>query len=361
MSSTVFSGSAAASTGTQDARQGGVTRVRDPFFDNAKLLAVVLVVWGHSWGPLAGDAVHHRGLRAAYLLVYAFHMPLFIMICGWFSRSFAENASHPGRLRRLLTSTVVPYLLFATAYTLFRNYQHGWQPMQLLRPWYLTWFLAALFIWRATAPVWRIVKWPVAVAVAVMLAAGATELSGDLALGQVLQFLPFFVLGMTVSADRLQQLRDSRVLRLAAAPIFAASFAACYWAAPRLRSTEWLYHRSGHQHLHVSLLHWMGLTLLVALVGLALSIAFLALVPRRENRLTSLGAGSQYTYLLHGFLVQAALGWGGYKLHLWSTWGGGLVLAALGVVVAVVCATVPVRRVLHWAVEPEMRWAFKAG
>ncbi|WP_377270750.1 acyltransferase family protein [Peterkaempfera sp. SMS 1(5)a] len=335
--------------------------MRDPFFDNAKLLAVVLVVWGHSWGPLVGDPEHYRGLRAAYLVVYLFHMPLFIMICGWFSRSFAENASHPARLRRLLTSTVVPYLIFATAYTLQRNYRTHWEPMQLLRPWYLTWFLVALFVWRVTAPIWRIVKYPVAVAAVAMLAVGATEPSGDLVLGQVLQFLPFFVLGLTVSAERLRQLRESRALRWAAVPVFVLAFVACYWLAPRIRTTEWLFHRSGHEHLHVSLLHWMGVTLLIALVGLALSLAFLSLVPRGENRLTSLGAGSQYTYLLHGFLVQAVLGWGGYKLHLWSTWPGYLLLSALGAAVALLCATAPVRRLLRWAVEPEMRWAFKSG
>ncbi|MEU1949920.1 hypothetical protein ABZ554_47585, partial [Streptomyces sp. NPDC020125] len=27
-------------------------------------------------------------------------------------------------------------------------------------PWYLTWFLIALFVWRLTTPLWRIARWP---------------------------------------------------------------------------------------------------------------------------------------------------------------------------------------------------------
>ncbi|MFF4649299.1 acyltransferase family protein [Streptomyces sp. NPDC001380] len=332
---------------------------RDAFLDNAKLLGVVLVVLGHTWGPLAGDPGQHRALRAAYILVYTFHMPLFVMICGWFSRSFAENASHPGRLRRLVTSTLVPYLLFAPAYTLLRNHRQGhWTALQLLNPWYLTWFLVALFVWRVTAPVWRTVRAPVAVAVAAMLAVGATQPSGDLALGQVVHFLPFFVLGLTVRPAHLERLRASRWLRRAAVPVLAAGYACCYHLAPSVR-TEWLYRRTGHERLHTGLGTWMLTTTLLAAAAFVLSVAFLALVPRRENRLTSLGAGSQYTYLLHGLLVQAALLWGWYRLGFTGTWSGQILLTAAAVATALLLAVPPVRRLTRWAVEPEMRWAFR--
>ncbi|NED86411.1 hypothetical protein G3I76_40765, partial [Streptomyces sp. SID11233] len=56
---------------------GGAGKVRDPFFDNAKYLAIVLVAIAHSWEPLLASS---RPLRALYLTVYAFHMPAFIII-----------------------------------------------------------------------------------------------------------------------------------------------------------------------------------------------------------------------------------------------------------------------------------------
>lgn len=89
---------------------------RDAFFDNAKYLAIVLVAMGHSWEPLKGDS---RILEAVYTVVYSFHMPAFIIISGYFSRSFDMR---PDRLRRLVTGVLVPYVVFETAYSLFKRY-----------------------------------------------------------------------------------------------------------------------------------------------------------------------------------------------------------------------------------------------
>ena len=73
------------------------TKPRDAFFDNAKYLAILLVAIGHSWEPLKGDS---RALQGLYMVVYSFHMPAFIVISGYFSRSFDMR---PARLKRLLT------------------------------------------------------------------------------------------------------------------------------------------------------------------------------------------------------------------------------------------------------------------
>ncbi|HEY6737520.1 MAG TPA: hypothetical protein VI076_01610, partial [Actinopolymorphaceae bacterium] len=50
----------------------GRSRSRDPFFDNAKFLAIVLVVVGHAIEPLRDIAAVH----AVYLFLYMFHMPV---------------------------------------------------------------------------------------------------------------------------------------------------------------------------------------------------------------------------------------------------------------------------------------------
>src|SRR5881392_3557775 len=89
---------------------------RDAYFDNAKYLAIVLVALGHAWEPLRGDS---RAASALYFTVYTFHMPAFIVISGYFSRSFDAS---PGRLKRLITGVAVPYVVFEVAYTLFKRY-----------------------------------------------------------------------------------------------------------------------------------------------------------------------------------------------------------------------------------------------
>lgn len=75
---------------------------RNPFFDNAKYLAIVLVAMGHAWEPLTDGS---RAAEAFYMTVYTFHMPAFIIISGYFSRSFDMRKD---RLQRLVTGSRSP-------------------------------------------------------------------------------------------------------------------------------------------------------------------------------------------------------------------------------------------------------------
>ncbi|MDH6516515.1 fucose 4-O-acetylase-like acetyltransferase [Streptomyces sp. SAI-135] len=327
---------------------------RDAFFDNAKYLAIVLVAVGHAWEPLRDGS---RGVSALYLLVYAFHMPAFIVVSGYFSRNFDAS---PGKVRRLVGGLVVPYVVFETAYTFFTRWtdQEPDRPVSLLDPLYLTWFLAALFVWRLTTPLWQRVRHPVPVALAVaMLATLTPSIGDDLDLQRVLQFLPYFVLGLSLRPEHFRLVRR-RAVRLAAGPVFAVALVAAYWVAPRM-SSAWLYHRDSAPELGAPA--WSGpvMTLIAFGCSLILVGSFFALVPGRRTWFTVLGAGTLYGYLLHGFLVQGARAWGWYgPAWVHGPLGTATVALAAAAVVTALCAP-PVRRALRCVVEPELRWAFR--
>ncbi|MER7898376.1 acyltransferase family protein [Streptomyces sp. NPDC096046] len=329
-------------------------RQRDAFFDNAKYLAIVLVAVGHAWEPLKGDS---RVLDAAYQVVYAFHMPAFIIISGYFSRSFDMR---PDRLKRLITGVAVPYIIFETAYPLFKrvidNDPH--QEISLLDPWYLTWFLVALFVWRLTTPIWNLVRWPLPLALGLaMLASVTPEIGDDLDLQRVLQFLPFFVLGLVMKPEHFHMVRR-RSVRIASVPLFAVALAFSWWAAPRM-NTAWFYHRDAAQELGAP--WWTGPVMVLAMFGcsLLLTACFFAWVPRRHMWFTALGAGTLCGYLLHGFLVKA----GDYQGWFEASWlhhpAGEILVTALAAAVVTVLCTGPVRRLFRFAMEPKMDWAFK--
>jgi fucose 4-O-acetylase-like acetyltransferase len=327
---------------------------RDAFFDNAKYLAIVLVAMGHSWEPLKGDS---RVLEAAYTVVYAFHMPAFIIISGYFSRSFDMR---PDRLRRLITGVAVPYIVFETAYSLFKRYgdHDPGMSVSLLDPWYLTWFLVALFVWRLTTPLWKTVRWPLPLAVAVaMLATLSPDIGDDLDLQRVLQFLPYFVLGLCMKPEHFQMVRR-RAVRVLSVPVFAGALLVGWWAVPRMNAA-WFYHRDSAEELGAP--WWSGPVMVLAMMGcsLLLTACFFAWVPRRRMWFTTLGAGTLYGYLLHGFVVKAGdfYGWFDHKwLH--GPLGEILVTLVAGAVVTLLC-TAPVRRVFRFVMEPDMRWAFQ--
>ncbi|WP_405504688.1 acyltransferase family protein [Streptomyces purpurascens] len=327
---------------------------RDAFFDNAKYLAIVLVAMGHSWEPLRDGS---RAASALYMVVYAFHMPAFIIISGYFSRSFDAG---PGRIRRLITGLAVPYVVFETAYTLFTRWtdQEPDRPISLLDPLYLTWFLAALFIWRLTTPVWRHVRWPLPVALVIaMLATLSPSVGNDLDLQRTLQFLPYFVLGLCLKPEHFRLVRRRKV-RILAVPVFAAAVVVAYWAVPRMTGA-WFYHRDSAEELAAP--SWSGPVMSLVIFGcsLVLVACFLSWVPGRRAWFTVLGAGTLYGYLLHGFVAQGSKFWGWYEPAWIHRPLGELVVTAVAAVVVTALCTPPVRRLFRWVMEPEMAWAFR--
>ncbi|MHC0433046.1 acyltransferase family protein [Streptomyces sp. O3] len=327
---------------------------RDAYFDNVKYLAIVLVALGHAWSPLMADS---RAATALYMAVYAFHMPAFILISGYFSRGFDLR---PDRLKRLVTGVLVPYVVFEVAYSLFKRWAGDApnHPISLLDPWYLTWFLAALFVWRLTTPLWRLVRWPVPLALGIaVLASVSPSIGRDFDLHRVLQFLPFFVIGLHLKPEHFQRVRR-REVRLLAVPVFASALVFAYWAATRM-NVKWFYHRESAQELGVSWGTGVLMSLGLFVCSLLLVACFLAWAPRRHMWFTALGTGTLYGYLLHGLLVQGAGFWDWYDQGWVHTPLGAVLITLLaGVIVTALC-TPPVRRLFRFAVEPRLDWAFK--
>ncbi|WP_369208301.1 acyltransferase family protein, partial [Streptomyces sp. PU-14G] len=336
--------------GSARRRPGGASAARryggrDPFLDNAKFLLVVLVVLAHNWAPVADGM---RGVKAAWLLVYAFHLPALILLSGYLSRGFTGR---PEQVRRLLTHVLVPYLAFEVAYagmdTLLWDRPFAVTPT---RPSFVCWFLAALFVWRLTAPLWHAVRWPVALAALVSVGTGFLHVGGEPALPRLLMYWPWFVLGLRLRPEHLRALW-SRAARLCALPVVAAAVVGAWWAAPRV-SRDWLLMEATSDELGLSPLMYVGVRSALFGVGAVLVAAFLALVSSRPTRFSALGACALYPFLLHGLVFEAVERAGGYRLVL--AWGlpavAGATVLALGL--AVLLGTPQVRSCLWPFVEP---------
>ncbi|MEV0776891.1 acyltransferase family protein [Streptomyces sp. NPDC050428] len=326
---------------------------RDPFFDNAKYLAIVLVAVGHSWEPLPDSG---RVVEALYSFVYVFHMPVFIVIAGYFSRGFDMS---PKRVWRLFTGILVPYVIFEVAYTLFhRAVEDAAFPLTPTDPYWILWFLPALFLWRITTPFWQLVRWPVPLALAVAaFASMSTGIGDDLQLMRVLQFLPFFVLGLRLRPEHFAYLRRTWV-RVATLPVCLVALLVAYWSVPRM-STSWLFKSYSARDLGEPVWTGAAMTLLLFAAALVLGACFLAWVPRRRLWMTALGAGTLYGYLLHGFFIRGARYLGGYDAPFLETQSGRIAVTLAAALLVTALCTPPVRRVFRCVVEPGMRWALR--
>lgn len=326
----------------------GAGHERDAHLDNVKLVAIILVVVGHSWEPML--AWSHT-LRAAYMFVYTIHMPAFTLLSGYFSRHFTAS---PRQARSLVRTIVVPYLIIETAFTLYRHFGNGEElRFAFYEPWWLTWFLMTLFFWRLTAPVWRVVRFPIVIAVAVALAAGSRNLPHAFEMSRLLQYLPFFVIGLSLRKQHFAWLRTLWV-RVAAAPVLLGGMYVAYVLAPHA-SREWVFWRSSAHQMGMDYLPWAGIKLLQIAVTLLMVFAVVAVVPgRRLPVVTTFGAASIFAYLLHGFVVKGATWWGLYDLPFLHTVLGIIIVGVAGVVLALALCSPPVRVLFGWAVQPRL-------
>ena len=323
---------------------------RDAFFDNAKFFAILLVVVGHSMEPLRE---HLRLASAGYLWIYIFHMPAFIVIAGYFTKNFQAT---PRKVQRLVSGVVVPYLIFEVAYTaqLFWTRPDDPPNWSLLAPAYLDWFLASLFMWRLTSPIWRYIRWPLAIATAVSLLAGLSEFGKTLGMTRTLQLLPFFVLGMVLRREHFEFLHKPWVRAVGAAILAVTGLVVLFFLYKA--SGEWVYWRKTLSDRGIDPVYGTAIRAGMLVGTTVITASFLALIPRNRYWFTSLGAGTIYAYLLHGLIVRTLKYFDVYH-YLHSYWGLAAVIAG-AVGLALLLMSAPVRWLTRWAVEPTLPWLF---
>lgn len=316
---------------------------RDPWFDNAKMALVTLVVVGHALTLLPWTGVNEH----LYDFLYAWHVPAFVMVTGYLSRSFTWERH---RLVQLVRTVAVPYVLFECALALFRIHVGGERLEDLFRdPHWPLWYLSALFCWRLLTPV--LVRLPAALPVAVGVSLAAGLFAGStLDLSRVLGLLPFFVAGLLATPERIARLRTPAA-RGAGALALAVIAVLTTWT-DRWAGTEWLYYRSPYADLGVPDGEAVLIRAGVLVLGAVGALAFLALVPAIGGWFTRMGAATLVVYLFHGFAVKAAA-YAGFP-----DWAEDHVALALPLTVAAAVALsfalawVPVARRLNHLVDP---------
>ena len=318
---------------------------RDPWLDNSKMALVALVAVGHSWTLLPKTIE----ISWAYDWLYAWHIPAFVAITGYLSRSFTWA---PSRLRQLAQTIVVPYVIFELAYAWMRATFGGVTfEKLLLNPHWPMWYLAAFVIWRLLTPIFMRPPAAVAIGASVLISLSAGFWAGEIFdLSRAMGLLPFFVIGLRVSPAALSWLKTAS-FRWAAVVGFLVIFTAARFT-DQWTVTEVLYYRSSYAQLGGGGLHEMIVRALTLSLGLLGTACFFKLVPSIGGWFAKLGQATLEVYLFHGFFILTAE-YAGFPD--WAAGHPGLawLIATVGaVVLALTLAQPPVARVLNVAVDP---------
>jgi len=324
---------------------------RDAWLDNVKMTLVTVVVIGHSLPLLHADGVNAR----IYDFIYLWHIPAFVVVTGYLSRSFAWTPRH---LWALFCTIVVPYFVFETAMLAFRlelggpgNPRH-WPDDAYVNPHWPMWYLAAVFVWRLATPLLKRhwVALPASLAASLVFPVLGSEV---LDLNRVIGLLPFFVLGLHLRPRWLESLKTP-LAGVAGAGALLLLFLVAGHTDEWIR-TRWLWYTFDYDYFGADLA--TGAWNRIRLIALALlgTTGVLAMVPRRRSWFTDLGAATMVVYLFHGFFIKVAVLWLAENHRDWTTtyadrtlWG----LLAGAIAVALFLAWPPVSRRLAWFIDP---------
>lgn len=333
---------------------------RVPIWDNARAACILLVVLGHAIQRLTYDSDIAQSL---YYLIYAFHMPAFAIISGYFSKSDPPNRR---QMTRIMTDIVLPYLIFEGLWTLTKLLVEGQANPNITQPSWTLWFLLALAIFRLVLPYLALLKFPLLWTVVISISVGyLPNVDSTLSLSRTLGLLPFFTLGWWLSHHKILERRgllQRRRLsfRVAAAAILVAAGLCAWFFVKELTDMnlgQWLFYEDNYADLGGTQWWAGGVRLLLMGVALVLSVSFFVLIPRREYRWTAIGRYTMYVYLLHSFALYP-LRESGVLRGLDPTWLWLPLVAILAIAITVALASRPVRRVFRPLIEPRPGWLF---
>jgi len=334
---------------------------RIPLWDNARFGCIVLVVMGHA---IQRQTLDSSNALTLYLFIYAFHMPAFAIISGYFSK-----ASPPGtrQMRRVLTDFVIPYVIFESIWSLVKWLVEGRAAFNPTEPSWTLWFLLALAIFRVVLPYLALVRWPLAWAVLLSVGVGyLANVDSTFSLSRAIGILPFFVLGWQLRqwdvVDRWRDLGAAvwawRALALGVFGAWLAVVALNVQAFGEFDLHSWFFYDDSYRDLGEPV-WWAGLLrLALILLATVLSAAFFMLIPRRETFFSAFGHATMYVYLLHSFVLYPLRESGVLRAdHASATWLLTMVFASIAI--AILLSSPFVRRLFRPLVEPKPRWLFR--
>ncbi len=266
---------------------------RDARLDNMKLGLMLLVVLGHLLEYRLGNS----GVNYLYVVIYLFHMPAFAFLSGCVTRFDGSS----GYWKKTVTDVLLPYLVFDTIYQLLSFWQAGkWGVLQYTTPYWLMWFLLALFVWRVLLALFVNLRFPLSLAVLLGLAATYfSDVGYYLSLSRALSLFPFFLLG-TLLGNRPLLPRGNQPL---VAMVGMAILLIAAWHLQDVSKVV-IYRSAALFAVRPDVLGVMELYVVLTVSALT-GIVLLQMLPARQiPYVTSLATGIIGAYLLHGMLVR---------------------------------------------------------
>lgn len=272
---------------------------RDPFFDNAKFLLIILVVLGHMLS--IGNSNYKLNL-ATTEWIFSFHMPLFVFISGFFTKITDKKKYIAGILK--FTETFVVFTLIHILIEYLQGKPTNDYLLSICPKWTL-WYLLCIIWWRLmlyfTPPSIRNnYKLLVTISVILCLTMGWIPIDAQFSFQRTFAFLPFFMVGYAAGKNHIDiTAKKNKILNIS----FLVSIGIFFFIMPKsfisvLFQNRCFIHGPSASPI-LSFVFRVGWLFFAS----CMSYCFLSLVPRKEYPLTHFGQLTLFIYLYHSVIL----------------------------------------------------------
>jgi len=301
----------------------------DIFMLNTRFVLIVTVVLGNLLMPVIP---HDSGANAIVLTIFTFHMPVFVFVTGYFSKSFTEDPHYLQVLMRIF----LQYVVFQTIYsTLDFFYFHTEGSIySFWAPYWMLWFLLSHLFWKLLLLGFVKLKHPIAAAILLGTLIGYLPFDGFwLSAGRTFIFFPFFLAGYYYNGAGLRKAARHFSVKLTALAVLALLLALFYNGVFQLQ-LGWLLGSRTYTELHMHEWYAALFRLAVYVLAVVVSLAFLLLQTDKKSIVTEWGERTVYVFLTHGAALKLLAAAGVYRSAehvgaLWVLLGTGLILTLL--------------------------------
>lgn len=267
---------------------------RDLYFDNLKGILILFVVFGHLIEPYIDGNYY---VYLVYTFIYVFHMPAFIFVSGYFSRSFIKSHNKKDRILKILKL----FLFFQIFSSFFYVYVTGTSVfsvgMLYTANWTL-WYLLSLVYWQLIL-MWAVkIKHPMIIAVIGAVLIGYFDRI-PFGIPRTIAFLPFFLSGYYFDKAYIDKFKSNKAKAFSVFGLFAViAILAALNLNPRWFWGSISYSKLGHTEWYVGIFRIGIMAMQVAGV-----IFVLILTPSFKGWLAKIGEKTLPIYLAHPYIV----------------------------------------------------------
>ena len=166
---------------------------RNYHLDNVKFILITLVSIGHF---ISQQLTNQTFLNNLFFFIYMFHMPLFIFISGYFSKSFYNDG-------KIKIEKIINFLILFFVFQIINNLILG-DNITMVQLSNISWYIFATVIWMCTIPFISNLKPKYVLAIALFLAimSGFDKTATNaFAIARIVNYYPFFLLGYYCSKE----------------------------------------------------------------------------------------------------------------------------------------------------------------